>query len=302
MADLAMNPTPDDAEFPRCVSGTGWDPVLYAAISREFQVKNAAEVIALYNWQGNEVVLDLGSGDGHVTATYLVSRVPQGRVIGLDNDPKMFAYAPDHYPPSRYPNLSFIEGDVCDIELALSRAVGMPAAFDVIVSNAVLHWLLEDPSQSDSRQLAALRGMNGRLASQGRVLLSMLGEGGLQELVDASLDVTRSPQWSQYFEGFQFPKFYSVDHYTELLELAGLRSIQVETVDRVMNLASPAALVGWYQVSMKSFMNRLAGLPPEVGLDFATQCVRKYAGPREEGTVPVVYRNLIVRATRGSPE
>lgn len=62
----------------------------------------AANSSAQYDWgralleriplQGHEHILDLGCGDGKLTAL-LAARVPQGAVTGIDSSPDMLALA-----------------------------------------------------------------------------------------------------------------------------------------------------------------------------------------------------------------
>lgn len=278
-----------------------WDAATYEAVSRHFQVRNAQEVLSRFPFKGHENVLDIGSGDGLVTATLLAPRVPLGRIVGLDSSPAMLAHAREKYPPSRFPTVAFLEGDACDLDGALKAVPGTPHSFDLIFSNATLHWLIENQTQSDPKHLAALRGMNDHLSPEGEVLLAFVGQGALQELVDASLEITKLPQWSPHFIGFRFPELYSAARYFELMEAAGLRPIHVEIVDRNMRLSSAAELARWYQVSMRSFMGRLGELGVPAQLEFATQAVQRYVGTNNSGgEVSVTYRDLVARGTKAA--
>lgn len=57
----------------------------------------------------------------------------QGKEVGIDSSPEMIAYAAQSYPPSEYANLSFAYLDV--------RPLRFTAEFNVVFSNAVLHWV-----------------------------------------------------------------------------------------------------------------------------------------------------------------
>jgi trans-aconitate 2-methyltransferase len=72
-------------------------------------------------------VLDLGCGPGNSTEL-LAARFPEAAVIGLDNSPDMIAAA-----RKRLPRINFIEHDL--------QSWDDPGPFDVILSNAVLHWV-----------------------------------------------------------------------------------------------------------------------------------------------------------------
>jgi trans-aconitate 2-methyltransferase len=58
------------------------------------------------NLQGNESILNVGCGDGKITADFAES-FPSSRVIGIDSSPEMIDYAQQTYPTSQYSNLSF---------------------------------------------------------------------------------------------------------------------------------------------------------------------------------------------------
>ena len=92
----------------------------------------AKELIAKLELFGNERVLDIGCGDGKVTAE-IARNLPAGNVTGVDSSPEMIRFACDHFPRSEYRNLSFILGD--------ARALPFSEEFDVVFSNAALHWI-----------------------------------------------------------------------------------------------------------------------------------------------------------------
>ena len=60
-----------------------WDPNEYSRHSAE-QAVWGRELIAKLNLLGNERVLDIGCGDGKLTAA-IASRLPQGSVLGIDS-------------------------------------------------------------------------------------------------------------------------------------------------------------------------------------------------------------------------
>lgn len=82
---------------------------------------------------GGERILDLGCGDGALTAR-LARFVPHGQVIGIDSSAGMIDAAVNH----RADNLSFALKDINDLDYA--------DEFDVVFSNAALHWVKEHSS------------------------------------------------------------------------------------------------------------------------------------------------------------
>lgn len=74
------------------------------------QQKWARELIKKLNLQGTEDILDLGCGDGKVTAE-IANSLSSGSVVGVDNSSSMIKLAAEEYSNNQYPNLSFKEMD-----------------------------------------------------------------------------------------------------------------------------------------------------------------------------------------------
>ncbi|MUL36019.1 class I SAM-dependent methyltransferase [Gloeocapsopsis dulcis] len=108
-----------------------WNPEDYAKNS-DAQLKWARELRQNLNLQGNESILDVGCGDGKITADFAAT-LPRGRVIGVDSSPEMIAYATHIYGSKQYPNLSFACVD--------ARSLDFDQEFNLCFSNATLHWV-----------------------------------------------------------------------------------------------------------------------------------------------------------------
>src|SRR5512145_1019858 len=147
-----------------------WNAEDYAGNS-SVQMQWALELIASLSLKGNERLLDIGCGDGKVTAR-LAELLPHGRVCGIDLSPNMIRLAHGQYPPGSHPNLSFLQMDATDIRL--------PDLFDVAFSNATLHWVCD--------HLAVLRGIHACLLPGGKILFQMGGRGNAAEILDAVRD------------------------------------------------------------------------------------------------------------------
>lgn len=79
-----------------------WNPHDYAKNSAA-QLKWARELRSRLILHGSESVLDVGCGDGKITADF-AQALPQGQVVGIDSSPDMIGYAQETYS---MPNLSF---------------------------------------------------------------------------------------------------------------------------------------------------------------------------------------------------
>jgi len=122
-----------------------WDPADYHKHSYP-QYAFALGLVERLRLLGNERILDVGCGDGKITAE-LAARVSHGSVLGIDTSADMIAFAQNMFPPSVYPNLSFCYGDAA--KLTFSQE------FDVIVSFACLHWTT--PAVTNTLTQASLR-------------------------------------------------------------------------------------------------------------------------------------------------
>src|SRR5512135_1276853 len=86
-----------------------------------------AKLIQELNISGTERILDLGCGDGMLTAQ-LAALAPQGSVVGIDASRGMI----DAASSLQSANLSFEIRDINDLDFA--------DEFDIVFSNATLHW------------------------------------------------------------------------------------------------------------------------------------------------------------------
>jgi trans-aconitate 2-methyltransferase len=107
-------------------SPAAWDPVVYRRFGDE-RARPFLDLLARVGAQDPAVVVDLGCGEGRGTAV-LADRWPGARVIGVDSSPEMLAAA-----AATAERVEFVEGDVRD---------WVPdGPVDVVISNAVLHWI-----------------------------------------------------------------------------------------------------------------------------------------------------------------
>ncbi|HSY18998.1 MAG TPA: class I SAM-dependent methyltransferase [Candidatus Acidoferrales bacterium] len=131
-----------------------WNAADYAANST-VQQSWARELIARLKLRGNEHVLDVGCGDGKVTAE-IARAVPHGTVTGIDASAEMLKFAKKMFPAAKVPNLKFKASD--------ARKIEFKEKFDVVFSNAALHWV-------DDHE-AFLRGVSAALKPGGRLVVS----------------------------------------------------------------------------------------------------------------------------------
>ena len=110
---------------------TEWNAANYERISG-LQQATSEEVIALLDFKGTERILDVGCGNGKITAE-IAARVPDGSVLGVDPSHEMITFASSHYGEAAHPDLRF--------EVADARSLPYREQFDVGVSFNALHWI-----------------------------------------------------------------------------------------------------------------------------------------------------------------
>ena len=135
---------------------TEWDAAEYSRRSG-LQEAMAQEVLALLDLEGSERVLDVGCGDGKITAE-VAARVARGEVLGVDASQDMITFASSHFGPAVRPNLRF--------EVADARRLPFKNEFDLVISFNALHWVPE--------QDAAFRSIRSAMRSDGRALLRLV--------------------------------------------------------------------------------------------------------------------------------
>jgi len=189
---------------------TEWDASGYdhvAALQRWLAEKSLAGVDLV----GDERVLDLGCGDGKITAG-IAERLPRGSIVGVDPSTDMIAFGRAHFVAG-HPNLSFEVGDATRLTFR--------DAFDLVVSFNALHWVPD--------QAAALGSIRDALRPAGRALLQMVSQGERTCLEDVIEETALSPRWSRHFAGYRRPHLHlPPDEYRALAERCGLR---VERID-----------------------------------------------------------------------
>jgi trans-aconitate 2-methyltransferase len=236
--------------------GHEWNADDYANNS-EAQLQWAEELIAKLSLKGFESVIDIGCGDGKITAR-LASIVKDGHVLGIDSSESMIQLASAQFPASSIRNLSFCRMDATEISL--------PREFDIAFSNAVLHWV--------RNQTSVLRGVRSCLKTGGKLLFQMGGRGNAAEIFDTIGEVVNRPEWQQYYKGFKKPYcFHGPDEYNVWLRENCFQPIHVELIPKDMKHKGVEGLEGWLRTTWFPYTDRL---PAELREIFLREIVETY--------------------------
>ena len=246
----------------------------------------ANELIGKLALSGSEHVLDLGCGDGKITAE-IAGMVPDGAVVGVDKSPEMIRFASEAFPTDGFPNLSFRVMD--------ASSLSFDSEFDTVFSNATLHWVLDHGP--------VLGGIVRALKPGGRCLLQMAGKGNAQRFFETVLSGGPVREaWGRYFADLDFPYgFYSPEQYTPWLEDAGLTPVRVEIFPRDMTQQGADGLAGWMRTTWLPYTQRIPEADRERFVaDAVAHYVRCYP-PDDQGLVHVPMSRLEVEALRPQP-
>ena len=266
------------------MSGTGfrWDASEYARNSAA-QLGWALELIEKLELTGDESVLDLGCGDGKVSAE-IARRVPAGQVLGVDSSEDMIALSRRSFSPSGFPNLGFQRGD--------ARALNFDARFDVVFSNATLHWVKDHGP--------VLKGAARSLRPRGRILFQMGGRGNGAEIFEVAQRMVATPEWGRFFAPFEFPwGFYGPDEYIPWCSAAGLRVRRIELLPRTMLQKGAEGLSGWIRTTWMPYTERVPEDRRDAFIQEATERYLDLHPPDAQGNVGVEMIRLEIDAVKG---
>ena len=258
-----------------------WDAREYEKHSQG-QQKWARELIEKISLKGTENVLDLGCGDGKVTAE-ISKLVRKGSIIGIDNSAAMIKLATDRHSVAIYPNLSFKEMDAGNLKF--------DDRFDLIFSNAVLHWVKD--------QTPVIKGMFKSLKHGGRVLLQMGGKGNAAEIVDVLSELQNENKWHIYFNGFDFPFYFpGTNEYEALLLDCGFTLNRIELIPKKMDHAGITALKGWIRTTWLPYTERVPEEERESFIDIVSKKYIERCSANSKGIINVQMIRLEVEAVK----
>lgn len=229
--------------------------------------------------RGSERILDLGCGDGSVTAR-LAELVPGGSVLGIDSSEGMISTARAHH---RARNLAFSLMDIADMDFE--------GEFDVVFSNAALHWVPDHESLLASTRRA--------LRDGGRVLWDFAGKGNCKTFFSVVRGLMGEGRWREFFQEFSWPWFMpSRDAYEAMVTAARFSEFEVTGLVRDRAFPTAEAMVRW--IDQPSIVPFLAALPEGERPAFRDEVVRRTleSALRPDGTCFESFRRIRVFATR----
>ncbi len=311
-----------------------WNASDYAANS-SVQQAWARELIAQLHLRGDEHVLDVGCGDGKVSAE-IAQAVPRGSVVGVDASPQMIAFARKTFPSRKHPNLEFKICDAREISLAALSSPSPPQKEEragvrrPIASNSkplALHppqycyggratlspfrrgegvkFMPFDIIFSNSAlhwvddHRAFLRGAAACLRSGGRLVVSCGGRGNAHDVFVALRPEMRLKRWREFFRKLEKPYFFhSPDSYEKWLPRFGFKSLGVRLSPKDASYDGRQGFTAWLRTTWLPYVQRV---PENLRGDFIAAVTDRYLvkhPPDADGRVHVRMVRLEIDAVK----
>jgi trans-aconitate 2-methyltransferase len=252
-----------------------WKGDEYAHNSKS-QKESAESFISTLRLQNISSVLDIGCGDGKITAA-IAEAIPNGQVVGIDISPSMIHFAQEAFV--NCPNLKFLVQDAAHIDV--------PQTFDLITSFTVMQWVLE--------QKLALEGFHKALKPEGRLCIQMPIE--LPIAMKIALNKTiSSEKWKNYFVEFTPPwKFYQLEEYRDLVNESHFTIDRLDTDTKHEKFPSRIVFQGF----LKQWFPYLRPIPSDLKDVFLTELLDLYLQilpTDEKGQVSFIVTRLELEA------
>lgn len=260
-----------------------WNAAEYAANSCVQQTW-ARELIAKLDLRGDEHILDVGCGDGKVTAE-IARAVPNGSATGVDASVEMISFAEKTFPKTRVSNLDFLAMDARDIKFARK--------FDLVFSNAALHWV--DDHQKFLAGAAAV------LKPGGRLVVSCGGKGNAHDVFVTLRPELRAKPWREFFRRMPEPYFfYTPDEYKKWLDKAGFKTRVLRLAPKDATYPGAEGFAAWLRTTWIPYVQRV---PENIREEFIAAVTRRYVAkhpPDTDNNVHVKMVRLEIEAIKAS--
>lgn len=185
--------------------------------SSQTQYQQGSKLIDKLKLTRHANILDLGCGNGKTTIE-LYHAEPSNRIVAIDQSSSQIDIAIENRTAAKIPAtaIDFQQMDALDLK--------EKEAFDLIFSNAALHWIIESKVMY-TKIFEALK-------PNGTIAIHQGGAGSYRELHEVAYETLNDLQLSDQFSNWQIPLFYPTKReMQDLLESVGFSSIKIESVE-----------------------------------------------------------------------
>jgi SAM-dependent methyltransferase len=213
----------------------GWDAAEYARVGR-FVADHAGKVLGWLDARAGERILDVGCGDGALTAKIVATGAI---VVGVDASESMVAAA-------RRLGL--------DARVVSAERMTFAGEFDAVFSNAALHWMHD--------QRAVLAAVRRSLKPGGRFVAEMGGQGNIAA-IRVAVAAVLARHGVDHVDNANV--FYTAESYRGLLEGAGFAVEEIGLEPRPTLLKE--GMRAWLQTFRAGVLEWLPASEKEAALD-----------------------------------
>lgn len=226
----------------------------------------AIESLKHFPFNPSDKVLDIGCGDGKITAL-IASKVPNGTVVGLDISLQMLATATSNFS---LPNLIFVQGS--------AGAIPFRGQFDKVVSFCALHWVID--------QEKALQSIRESLKADGTALLVTPGITPCN-FGSIATSVASKERWAGHFPNLPPQRvYYTYDEYAQLLEECGFHILSSGQTHYYENFSDMQAFIDWLN-PLVNFADHLSQEMREEFVQDVAAAILLHAIQRQNGSIGV---------------
>ena len=220
-------------------------------------------------------ILDLGCGPGNSTAD-LQARFPAARITGFDSDANMLDRArADH------PDLDFVQG------LAPADLGKLPGQFDLVFSNACIHWIPDQEALIAS--LAGLLAAGGMIAVQ----LPLTDHAPFYKLLYRLVD----QKWPQLAGIRNFHNLDAIGYYNALSRY--FTHISIWQTDYYHVIDGRSGVLEWYKGSgLRPYLAALDESDRAAFLHDLTDCIEKDYALLDDGRLFLIMPRLFFIAQK----
>lgn len=235
-------------------------------------------LIAELSLNGDEEILDLGCGDGGLTEQ-LAQLVPNGKVLGIDASEGMIATAQNRIKS----NLVFMQKDI--------NTIDFQNMFDVIFSNAALHWI------KNHRRL--LQNTFRALKENGVLLWDFAGYGNCSNFFEVIQEKIQNEKYKKYFSDFEWPWYMPTkDDYEKLVVASGFSQYSITEVNKDRFFLSADEMIKW--IDQPSIVPFISIIPEEMKTEFRDDVIKSMLEKtlQPDGTCFETFRRIHVKASK----
>jgi len=254
-----------------------WNAGQYLRFAGE-RTRPCRDLVAAISLDAPRRIIDLGCGPGNSTAV-LAGRWPEADVVGLDSSDAMIAAARRDAPQR-----TFVAGDIA--------AWTSEAPFDLIFSNAALHWV-PDHARTYPRLFSHV--------APGGALAAQVPYNGASPAHEAMRAVAARPAFQHRFSGgVREWHVHPASFYYDVLAPRAAR-LDIWETEYLQVMPDAAAIVEWYKgTGLRPFLDLLPDEAERAAyLAEYLEAIRAAYPPQPDGRVLFPFRRLFVVAYQG---